>query len=104
LKKSHTSLRRLWLSSCHWKTEKKLARLPNHLARLRQSFCLNTNTRTGSWRSKTRTNNTEILLFLNLEFICVFVCFVSCLFVHLSLLFTLGFFVVVVVVNFTIVT
>jgi hypothetical protein len=29
--------------------------LPNHLVRLQQSFCLNTNTSTGCWRSNTRT-------------------------------------------------
>jgi hypothetical protein len=73
-----------------------VARLHNHLAKLRQSFCLNTNTRTGCWRINTRTNKTEILLFLNLEFLCVFVCllcflFVSlCLFVHLCPLISLG--------------
>jgi hypothetical protein len=69
------------LSSCHWKTGKnKLANLPNHLARLRQSFCLNTNTKTGCWRSNTRTTNTEILLFLNLECFYAFVCLFSSLF------------------------
>jgi hypothetical protein len=66
-----------------------VARLHNHLAKLRQSFCLNTNTRTGCWRINTRTNKTEILLFLNLEFLCVFVClfvcFVSCLLVCVCL-------------------
>jgi hypothetical protein len=53
--------------------------LPNHLARLRQSLCLNINTRTGCWRSNTRATKTETLLFLNLEFFgcCLFVCFVS---------------------------
>jgi hypothetical protein len=64
---------RTWLSRCHWKTEEILARLPNHLARLRQSFCLNTHTRAGCWRSNTRTTRTEILLFLNLELFCYFV-------------------------------
>jgi hypothetical protein len=39
--------------------------------RLIQSLCLNTNTRTGCWRNNTRTTKTEILLFLNLEFLCV---------------------------------
>jgi hypothetical protein len=60
-----------WLSSCCWKTGKKknkTGKLPNHLVRLRQSFCLNTNTRTGCWRSSTRTTKTENLLFLTLEF------------------------------------
>jgi hypothetical protein len=47
-----------------------------------QSFCLNTNTRTGCWRSNTRTTKTDILLFLNVEvFVSLFVCFISCLFV-----------------------
>jgi hypothetical protein len=41
--------------------------------RLRQSLCLNTNTKIGCWRSNTRTTKTEILLFLNPEFFCVFV-------------------------------
>jgi hypothetical protein len=54
--------------------------LPNHLVRLRQSFCLNTSTRNGCWRSNTRTIKTEILLFLNMEFFYVFVCFVPCCF------------------------
>jgi hypothetical protein len=34
---------------------KKKKTLPNYLARLQQSFSLNTNTRTGCWRSNTRT-------------------------------------------------
>jgi hypothetical protein len=54
--------------------------LPNHLARIRQSFYLNTNTRTGCWKSSTRTTKTAILLFLNLEFFFnVFVLFPVCL-------------------------
>jgi hypothetical protein len=95
-------------SSCHWKTEEKLGRLPNHLVRLRQSLCLNTNTRTGCWRSNTRITKTEILLFLNLEFLCVFVClfyflFVCpCVFVHFSLLISLVFFFFVCFISFTI--
>jgi hypothetical protein len=32
-------------------------RLPSHFVRLRQSFCLNTNIRTGCWRSNTRTSS-----------------------------------------------
>jgi hypothetical protein len=53
--------------------------------RLRQSLYLNTNTRTGYWQSNTRTTKTEILMFPNLGFfVCVFVCFASCLFAHLS--------------------
>jgi hypothetical protein len=62
--------------------EKKLGSLPNHLARLRQSFCLNSNTRTGCWKSNTKTTKTEMLLFLNLEFflcVCLFVLFPVCL-------------------------
>jgi hypothetical protein len=72
-------------SSCHWKTEEKLVRLPNHLARLRQSFCLNNNTRTWCRRSNTRTTKTEILLFLNLQFFSVFVCLICLLFVCVCL-------------------
>jgi hypothetical protein len=49
--------------------EKKQASLPNHLVRLRQSFCLNTNTKTGCWKSNTRTTKTKILLFKILEFL-----------------------------------
>jgi hypothetical protein len=76
---------RSWLSSCCWKTEEILARLPNHLVRQRQNLSLNTNTKTGCWRSNFRTTKTAILLFLNLEFFCVFFCFVSCLFVCVCL-------------------
>jgi hypothetical protein len=70
--------------------KKTLAKLPNnHLARIRQSLCLNTSTRTGCWMSNSRTTKPEILLFLNLESFCVviwlFVCFVSCLFVCVCL-------------------
>jgi hypothetical protein len=75
---------RSWLSSRHWKTGEKMVRLPNHLVKLRQSLCLNTNTRAGCCRSNTRTTKNEILLFLNLEFflcICLFVFFLICLFV-----------------------
>jgi hypothetical protein len=39
--------------------------------RLTQNLCLYTNTKNGCWRSNTRTTKTEILLFLNLEFLCV---------------------------------
>jgi hypothetical protein len=35
--------------------EKKHYLQANHLARLQQSFCLNTNTHTGCWKSNTRT-------------------------------------------------
>jgi hypothetical protein len=86
-----------WLSSCCWKTEEKLARLLNHLERLRQILCLNTNNGTGCWRSNTRTTKTEILLFLKLQVFCVFVCLfvlsLVCLFmfVHLSSLTSLFF-------------
>jgi hypothetical protein len=68
---------RSWLSSWLWKTGKKTASLSDHLVRLRQSFCLNMKTRTGCWKSKTRTAKTEILLLLNVEFffVCVFVLF-----------------------------
>jgi hypothetical protein len=53
-------------------TNKKLVSLPNYLVELRQSFCLNTNTRTRCWKSNTRSTKTEILLFLNLEFfLCI---------------------------------
>jgi hypothetical protein len=45
--------------------KKKKNKLCIHLAILPQSFCLNTNTRTGCWRSNIKTN-TEILLFLSL--------------------------------------
>jgi hypothetical protein len=49
LKRSHTTLRedltkKLLLKD---RKKKKLAILPNHLVRLRQSLCLNTNTKTG---------------------------------------------------------
>jgi hypothetical protein len=47
MRTSHTSQREELTNQLLLKTEEKLARLPNHLARLRQSFCLNTNTRTG---------------------------------------------------------
>jgi hypothetical protein len=54
-------------------------RLPNHLVRLRQSFCLNTNTRTGCWRSNTRTTKTEILVLESGVFLFFFFClFVVC--------------------------
>jgi hypothetical protein len=91
-----------WLSSCLWKTEEKLVRLPNQLERLRQNLCLS-KTPPRCWRSNTRTTKTGILLFLNLEvFVCVylFVLFLACLcwFVHLSLLISLGFFVCLIVV------
>jgi hypothetical protein len=44
---SHTSLREELTKQLPLKDrEKKLASLPNHLAKLRQSFCLNTNTGT----------------------------------------------------------
>jgi hypothetical protein len=46
LRTSHTSLREELTKQLPLK-EEKLARLPKHLARLRQSLCLNTNTRTG---------------------------------------------------------
>jgi hypothetical protein len=35
--------------------DRKIKTLPNHLERLQQTFCLNSNTRTGCWRSNTRT-------------------------------------------------
>jgi hypothetical protein len=82
LRTSHTPLRRSWLRSCCWKTGKKLVSLPNHLVRIRHSFYLNANVRTGCWRSNTRTIKTEILLFLNLE--CFYV------FVYLFVLFPIG--------------
>jgi hypothetical protein len=48
LRTSHTSLREDLTKHLLLKDrEKKLVSLPKHLARLRQSFCLNTNTRTG---------------------------------------------------------
>jgi hypothetical protein len=66
------------------KKKRKKKNLPNNLVRLQQSFCLNINTRTGCWRSNTRTTKIEILLFLNLEFfVCLFVLFLVCLFVCL---------------------
>jgi hypothetical protein len=37
------------------KEKKKHYPQANHLESLRQSFCLNINTRTGYWRSNTRT-------------------------------------------------
>jgi hypothetical protein len=49
LRASHTSLREELTKQLPLKDrrKKKLASLPNHLARLRQSFSLNTNTRIG---------------------------------------------------------
>jgi hypothetical protein len=48
LRTSHTSLREELTKQLLLKDkEKKLMSLPNHLARIRQSFYLNTNTRTG---------------------------------------------------------
>jgi hypothetical protein len=79
--------------------KKKKQTLPNHLARLQQSFCLNTNTRTGCGRRNTRTQTkTEILLFPNLEFVCLFVLFLVCSYLH-SEFFRIFFF----LVSFTIV-
>jgi hypothetical protein len=75
LRTSHTSLREELTKQLLLKKGKKLAHLPKHLTRLRQSFCLNTNTRTGYWKSNTRTTKTKILLFLNLNFflcVCLF--------------------------------
>jgi hypothetical protein len=36
-------------------TRKKHYSQANHLVRLQESFCLNANTRTGCWRSNSRT-------------------------------------------------
>jgi hypothetical protein len=48
LRTSHTSLREELTKQLPLKDrKKKLGSLPNHLARLRQSFSLNTNTRIG---------------------------------------------------------
>jgi hypothetical protein len=69
LRTSHASLREELTKQLPLKDRKKnLVSLPNHLVRLRQSFCLNTNTRTWCRKSNTRSTKTEILLFLNLEF------------------------------------
>jgi hypothetical protein len=51
----HTSLREKLNKQLLLKNRTKKKPLPNHLMRLQQSFCLNTNTRTGCWRSNTRT-------------------------------------------------
>jgi hypothetical protein len=61
---------------------------PKHLVRQQQSYCLNTNTRTGCWRSKGRTTKTKTSLFLNLEFFFPFFFFLflflsKCLFTSL---------------------
>jgi hypothetical protein len=57
----------------------------NHLVRLWQSYCLNTSTRTGCWRSNTRTTKTKTSLFLNLEFFfCLFSFFFCFFFLFLS--------------------
>jgi hypothetical protein len=76
-----------------------IALLPNHLAWLLQSFCLNTNIRIGCWRSNTRTQaRTEILWFQNLEYFCLFACSIVssvscfCVFVHLPMLIFWGLF------------
>jgi hypothetical protein len=90
LRTSQTSLREELTKQC-WKMGKKLVIHPNHLMRLRHNFCLNNNTRTACWRCNTRTNKNAILLFLNLEFFYVLVCFVPCLFVHQSTCWFLGF-------------
>jgi hypothetical protein len=67
-------------------------------ARQQQSYCLNTNTRTGCWRSNTVTRKTETSLFLNLGIFFLFSFFsfslnaslVHCWLVHhLSLLISL---------------
>jgi hypothetical protein len=83
LRTSHTSLREELTKQLLLNDRKKnLASLYNHLARLRQSFCLSTNTRTACWRCNTRTTKTEILLFLNIEFflsVCLCVLFPVCL-------------------------
>jgi hypothetical protein len=50
LRTSNTSLREeltRQLPLKDMKKKKKLASLPNHLVRIKQSFCLNINTRTG---------------------------------------------------------
>jgi hypothetical protein len=70
-----------WLRSCHWKTgKKKTGESPQPPGKTKETFCLNTNTRTGCWRSNSRITKTEILFFLNLEFF-------MCLFDHLFVLF-----------------
>jgi hypothetical protein len=53
----------------------KAVSLPNQLARLWQSYCLNTKTSTECWRSNTRTTKTETSLFLNLNFFYFFLFF-----------------------------
>jgi hypothetical protein len=47
LRPSHTSLREELTKELLLKDRRKAGKTPNHLARLRQSFCLNTNTRAG---------------------------------------------------------
>jgi hypothetical protein len=47
------------------KKKKKHYSQANLLARLHQSFCLNTNTKTGCWRSNTRTKTKIEILTLN---------------------------------------
>jgi hypothetical protein len=69
LRTTHTSLREELTKQLPLK-EEKLVKLPNHLARLRQSFCLNTNTRTGCRRSSIKTPKTVILFFLNWKCFC----------------------------------
>jgi hypothetical protein len=53
-----------------------------HLARLWQSYCLNTNTRAGCWWRNTRTTKTEIPLLLKLEFFFSFPFSLSACLVH----------------------
>jgi hypothetical protein len=57
---------------------------PARLARLWQDYSLNTNTRTGCWRSNTRTTVTEISLFLHLNFfsLSLSACLIHYLLVH----------------------
>jgi hypothetical protein len=90
----HRNLREELTKQLLLKDKGKLASLPNHLARLRQSIYLNTSTRTGCWRSNTRTTKTEILLFLNLEgfFWCVCLFISPSWFLWVFCLFVLGLF------------
>jgi hypothetical protein len=76
----HTSLKEELTKQLPLKDRRKTGKTPpNHMVRLRQRLCLNTNIRAGCWRSYTRTTKTKILLFLNLEvFLCVCLFFLFC--------------------------
>jgi hypothetical protein len=81
LRKRHTLLKEQLTKKLPLKDrKKKTGESPQPPGKTKETFCLNTNTRTGCWRSNSRITKTEILFFLNLEFF-------MCLFDHLFVLF-----------------